>query len=107
MLSRLLAVLFVTLASAASAQPASPHDQLARELYAEPVNIDTSSRAGSIRAAQATAKRLLEAGSPAAGISGLFDDLDDVRAHGRDERLGVNALYEGRKVQNRPVKGGR
>src|SRR5512145_1845788 len=99
MLSRLLPVLFVTVASAASAQPASPHDQLARELYAELVNIDTSSKAGSTRAAQAMAK-----GFPAAGISGLFGDIDDVRAHGRDERLGVNAFYEGRKVQNRLVK---
>jgi acetylornithine deacetylase/succinyl-diaminopimelate desuccinylase-like protein len=71
MLSRLLAVLFVILASAASAQPTSPQDQLARELYAELVNIDTSSKAGTTRAAQAMAKRLLDAGFPAADVQVL------------------------------------
>jgi len=35
------------------------------------------------------------AGIPAYGISGLFVDVDDVRAHGRDERLGVAQFYEG------------
>src|SRR5262249_12814729 len=29
------------------------------------------------------------AGVPCFGVSGLFNDMDDVRAHGRDERLGV------------------
>lgn len=69
--SRLLAALFVTVASAAPAQPISPHDQLARELFAELVNIDTSSRAGTTRAAQAMAKRLLDAGFPAADVQVL------------------------------------
>ena len=32
---------------------------------------------------------------PAFGISGIFVDVDDVRAHGRDERLGVKQFYEG------------
>jgi acetylornithine deacetylase/succinyl-diaminopimelate desuccinylase-like protein len=71
MLSRLLTVLFVTLASAASAQPTTAHDQLARELYAELVNIDTSSKAGTTRASQAMAKRLLDAGFPAADVQVL------------------------------------
>jgi acetylornithine deacetylase/succinyl-diaminopimelate desuccinylase-like protein len=35
------------------------------------------------------------AGIPAFGVSGLFHDLDDVRAHGRDERLAVASFYEG------------
>jgi acetylornithine deacetylase/succinyl-diaminopimelate desuccinylase-like protein len=35
------------------------------------------------------------AGIPAYGVSGLFVDVDDVRAHGRDERLGVVQFYEG------------
>lgn len=35
------------------------------------------------------------AGIPAYGISGIFVDVDDVRAHGRDERLGVAQFYEG------------
>jgi len=31
-------------------------------------------------------------GIPAYGIDGMFDDLDDGRAHGRDERIGVAAF---------------
>lgn len=31
-------------------------------------------------------------GIPAYGIDGMFDDLDDGRAHGRDERIGVRAF---------------
>ena len=37
------------------------------------------------------------AGIPAYGVSGLFVDIDDVRAHGRDERLGVVQFYEGQE----------
>lgn len=34
-----------------------------------------------------------ELGIPSYGtIDGIFDDLDDVRAHGRDERIGVTAF---------------
>jgi acetylornithine deacetylase/succinyl-diaminopimelate desuccinylase-like protein len=35
------------------------------------------------------------AGIPAYGVSGLYDDIDDYRAHGRDERLGVAQFYDG------------
>ena len=35
------------------------------------------------------------AGIPAYGISGIFFDVDDVRAHGKDERVGVREFYEG------------
>ena len=31
-------------------------------------------------------------GMPSYGIDGMFDDLDDGRAHGRDERIGVQAF---------------
>ena len=34
------------------------------------------------------------AGMPSYGIDGMFDDLDDARAHGRDERIGVGAFGE-------------
>ena len=33
-------------------------------------------------------------GMPSYGIDGMFDDLDDARAHGRDERIGVGAFAE-------------
>ena len=34
------------------------------------------------------------AGMPSYGIDGMFDDLDDARAHGKDERIGVAAFAE-------------
>jgi acetylornithine deacetylase/succinyl-diaminopimelate desuccinylase-like protein len=44
------------------------------------------------------------AGIPAYGVSGLFDDLDDYRAHGRDERLGVAQFYDGLEFLRRLVR---
>ena len=35
------------------------------------------------------------AGLPTYGVSGIFIDIDDVRAHGRDERIGVADFYDG------------
>jgi acetylornithine deacetylase/succinyl-diaminopimelate desuccinylase-like protein len=32
---------------------------------------------------------------PSYGISGIAIDRDDVRAHGKDERLAVTSYYEG------------
>ena len=43
------------------------------------------------------------AGIPAYGISGIFHDIDDVRAHGRDERLAVRSFYEGLEFLGRLV----
>jgi acetylornithine deacetylase/succinyl-diaminopimelate desuccinylase-like protein len=37
---------------------------------------------------------LRAAGIPTYGVSGLFRDVDDVRAHGRDERLPVRSFQE-------------
>ena len=34
-------------------------------------------------------------GIPTYGITGIAIDVDDVRAHGRDERMGVESFYEG------------
>jgi acetylornithine deacetylase/succinyl-diaminopimelate desuccinylase-like protein len=33
------------------------------------------------------------AGIPMYGVSGLFGDINDVRAHGKDERVGIKQLY--------------
>ena len=38
---------------------------------------------------------LRAAGIPTYGVQGFFMDRDDVRAHGKDERMGVTAYYEG------------
>jgi acetylornithine deacetylase/succinyl-diaminopimelate desuccinylase-like protein len=37
---------------------------------------------------------LISAGIPTYGINGMFGDEDDVRAHGRDERVLVQSFYE-------------
>jgi acetylornithine deacetylase/succinyl-diaminopimelate desuccinylase-like protein len=47
---------------------------------------------------------LRAAGIPMYGVDGMFSDLDDVRAHGRDERLPVSSLYEGQEFLYRLVK---
>lgn len=47
---------------------------------------------------------LRNAGIPTYGVSGLFEDIEDVRAHGRDERIGVTAFYESQEFLYRLVK---
>jgi acetylornithine deacetylase/succinyl-diaminopimelate desuccinylase-like protein len=47
---------------------------------------------------------LRAAGIPCYGVSGIFRDVDDVRAHGKDERLGVKQLGEGRTFLYRLVR---
>jgi len=47
---------------------------------------------------------LRNAGIPTYGVSGLFTDMDDVRAHGRDERMGIREFYAGREFLYRLVK---
>ena len=41
---------------------------------------------------------------PTYGIDGTFGDIDDVRAHGRDERVGVKQYFEGLEFQYRLIK---
>jgi acetylornithine deacetylase/succinyl-diaminopimelate desuccinylase-like protein len=43
-------------------------------------------------------------GIPVYGVSGLFGDMDDVRAHGQDERIRIDAFYEGQEFLYRLVK---
>lgn len=44
------------------------------------------------------------AGIPVYGVSGLFGDIDDVRAHGRDERMAVESFYDGLEFLDRLVR---
>ena len=44
------------------------------------------------------------AGIPTWGVSGVFDDIDDVRAHGKDERIGVAAYYDSVQFYYRLMK---
>jgi acetylornithine deacetylase/succinyl-diaminopimelate desuccinylase-like protein len=43
-------------------------------------------------------------GMPVYGVSGVFLEADDMRAHGKDERIGVRAFYEGVEFSYRLVK---
>ena len=49
-------------------------------------------------------KHLRLAGIPTYGVSGIADDYDDIRAHGRDERISARALFEGREFYYRLMK---
>lgn len=53
----------------------------------------------------ATDGRMLRiAGIPTYGIQGFFMDRDDIRFHGRDERMGVQSFYEGQQFLYELVK---
>ena len=47
---------------------------------------------------------LRNAGIPTYGVSGIFADVDDIRAHGQDERVGVKQFFEGQEFLYRLVK---
>ena len=47
---------------------------------------------------------LRAAGIPTYGVQGLFYDRDDIRFHGRDERLRVQSFYEGQTFMYDLVK---
>jgi acetylornithine deacetylase/succinyl-diaminopimelate desuccinylase-like protein len=47
---------------------------------------------------------LRNGGIPTYGVDGNFGDIDDVRAHGRDERVGVKQYFEGLAFQYRFIK---
>ena len=48
--------------------------------------------------------RLRQAGVPVYGVSGIFYDIGDVRSHGKDERIGIQAFYEGVEFMYRLMK---
>jgi acetylornithine deacetylase/succinyl-diaminopimelate desuccinylase-like protein len=45
-----------------------------------------------------------QAGIPVYGLSAVFGDIDDIRSHGRDERVGVKEFYEGVEFMYRFIK---
>jgi acetylornithine deacetylase/succinyl-diaminopimelate desuccinylase-like protein len=47
---------------------------------------------------------LRAAGIPTYGVQGFFYDRDDIRFHGRDERLAVRSFYEGQTFLYELVK---
>jgi acetylornithine deacetylase/succinyl-diaminopimelate desuccinylase-like protein len=49
-------------------------------------------------------RMLRSAGIPTYGVQGLFFDADDIRFHGRDERVGVREFYESQEFLYRLVR---
>lgn len=49
-------------------------------------------------------KALRVAGIPTYGVQGIFFDRDDIRFHGRDERVGIQSFYEGQAFLYELVK---
>lgn len=47
---------------------------------------------------------LRKAGIATYGVCGIFSDINDVRAHGKDERIGVKSFYEGQDFLYQLVK---
>jgi acetylornithine deacetylase/succinyl-diaminopimelate desuccinylase-like protein len=47
---------------------------------------------------------LRKAGIPMYGTSGIFGDMDDSRAHGKDERIAVQSFFDGQEYLYRLVK---
>jgi acetylornithine deacetylase/succinyl-diaminopimelate desuccinylase-like protein len=47
---------------------------------------------------------LRNAGIPVYGVSGVFEDVIDVRAHGKDERVLIRSFFEGQEFLYRLVK---
>lgn len=47
---------------------------------------------------------LRRAGIPVYGVSGVFDDAGDIRAHGRDERIHETWFYDGLEFSYRLIK---
>jgi acetylornithine deacetylase/succinyl-diaminopimelate desuccinylase-like protein len=70
----LMLILFCIVAAVVSAQDNSGNQKLARDIFKELIEINTSSRFGSTRAAEAMAARLRSAGFPASDIQVLGPD---------------------------------
>jgi len=49
-------------------------------------------------------RRFRAAGVPTYGVSGVFYDIDDIRSHGRDERVLAEAFYQGVEFTYRLMK---
>jgi len=76
----------------------SPLEKLTESMWPGVIVVPVMSTGGS------DGRLLRAAGIPVYGISGMFVDMDDIRAHGKDERLGVNEFYEGVEFMYRLIK---
>ena len=86
----------VTVTTNEGASPASPlrpditkaFDRLTDSMWPGVVTVPTMAVGGS------DGRYLRSAGIPTYGVQGSFQDRDDVRSHGRDERMPVRSFYE-------------
>jgi acetylornithine deacetylase/succinyl-diaminopimelate desuccinylase-like protein len=98
--------IFVTIIDSSLAASLSPM----REDVTGPVNQISSSmwpgvNVTPIMSTGATDGRYLRhQGIQVYGVSGMFGDMDDVRAHGKDERIGVKEFYDGVEFMYRFIK---
>src|SRR5258706_14417283 len=73
-------------------------EKLSQEFWPGAVVLPTMS------AGAADGSYLRNAGIPTYGHSGLAGDINDIRAHGKDERILVKSFYEGEEYLYRLVK---
>ena len=87
----------ITITVSEGASPASPlrtditkaFDRITDIMWPGVITVPTMAVGGS------DGRYLRTGGIPTYGIQGFFQDRDDVRAHGRDERMLVRSFYEG------------
>ena len=96
----------VTLQSAHGGSPMSPERE---DLLAATRRLTTSFWPGVVTLPYMVmggtdGRYLRQAGIPTYGVQGIFYDADDIRFHGRDERVGVRELYEAQEFLYRLVK---
>ena len=96
----------ITETEAAVAAPASPLDpELMRAVDSATAAMWPGVPAVPTMSTGASDSRFFRnAGIRAYGVSGIFVDMDDVRAHGKDERIGVKQFYEGQEFLDRLVR---
>jgi acetylornithine deacetylase/succinyl-diaminopimelate desuccinylase-like protein len=81
-----------------TAELMDPVTSITRELFGENVPVIPVMSTGAT-----DGRRLRSAGIPTYGVSGLFGDPNDSRAHGRDERMLVKSYFDGQEFLNRLV----
>ena len=81
-----------------SADVLGPIEAVTRELWPGVPVIPTMSTTAT------DAFYLRRAGIPVYGVNGIFDDVEDVRAHGRDERIREDWFFDGLEFSYRLIK---
>jgi acetylornithine deacetylase/succinyl-diaminopimelate desuccinylase-like protein len=87
----------------------SPPSPIAREVF-DPIAAITKAMWGDVpvipnmETGATDGLYLRNVGMPVYGVSGVVIDADDYRAHGKDERIGVRAFYEGVEFSYRLVR---